>query len=97
MNEYDKLIGCKNTIFIRPNYYYNEIENSGNYRIFNCMYFKDIGKSNNEKWIYSSNNDELQYNKIYRVETKIPIRKRVKLFKFYNTILYNEYSGLFQY
>ena len=97
VNKYEKLIGCKNTIFIRPNYYYNEIEHNGNNRIFNCIYFKDIGKSNNEKGIYSSNNYQLHYNNIYRVDIKITIGKRIRLFKFYNTILYNEYSGLFQY
>lgn len=97
LNNNPNLLKCKNIVFIKPNYYYDNIDNLCNCRIFRCLYFKDIGKSNNNEGIYNSSDNLLDYNKIYIIKTKMSIGKRIKLIKFYNTILYNEYSGLFQY
>ena len=97
LNNYDKLVGCKNTIFIKPNYYYSSLNNLNNNKIVSCKYFKNIGKLGTHSGIYNSLNDPVEYNKIYKISSEISIIKRLKLNKFYNIISYNDYTGLFQY
>ena len=82
----------KEFTFIKPNFYYDVINSS--YKGYRCRYFKDIDKSDINLGIisYTKNKD---FNKMYIVDIEISIIQRILLNKFYNSILNNEYLGLF--
>ena len=82
-------------VFIKPNFYINSLDKSiSNYKMFESNYFKDIGKKGIYKGIYDYS-DGTSFNEIYTVKLDINILQRIKLNKFYNSILNNEYVGLF--
>jgi len=98
INYSDNIVKSRNLIFIKPNFYYdlnNTLNN--NYKMFSCRYFKDIDKSTKYSGMYKYVEKTDKFYKLYVLNLEISILCRIKLNKFYNIILNNVYSGLYDY
>lgn len=81
-----------NIVFIRPNYYCNNIA-SMNKKFIETTYYNEINKLEPTK--IESYDKDISVTNGYIVDIELNLIERIKIEKLSNTILKNEYSGLF--
>ena len=81
-----------NIVFIRPNYYCNNIA-SINRKFIETTYYNEINKLEPTK--IESYDKDISVTNGYIVDIELNLIERIKIEKLSNTILKNEYSGLF--